>query len=51
MAFRYRFPETDAVARTVVEEQTAFHVPAGAVGWLLPHALPGRYTPAYEDLF
>ena len=51
VAFRYRFPETDAVARTVVEEQTAFHVPAGAVGWLLPHALPGRYTPAYEDLF
>ena len=26
VAFRYRFPETDAVARTVVEEQTAFTV-------------------------
>src|SRR5262249_41726504 len=51
VAFRYRFPETDASARTVVEERTSFHVPSGSTAWLLPHHMPSRYKPAYEDLF
>ena len=51
VAFRYRFPETDAASRTVVEELTGFHVPRGSTGWLLPQSEPGRYTPAYEDYF
>jgi alpha-glucosidase len=51
VAFRYRFPETDAAPKTVVEERTGFHVPAGSTAWLLPHHMPSRYKPAYEDLF
>jgi alpha-glucosidase len=48
-AFRYRFPEHDAAARTVSQELSGFHVPAGSRGWLLPYDLPGQYTPAYES--
>jgi alpha-glucosidase len=51
VALRYRFPETDAAPRTVVEELTSFHMPAGTTAWLLPHHMPSRYKPAYEDLF
>ena len=51
VAFRYRFPETDAAPRTVVEERTSFHPPSGTTAWLLPHHLPSTYKPAYEDLF
>ena len=51
VAFRYRFPERDGTARTVVEERTGFRLPAGSTGWLLPHHMPSRYKPAYEDLY
>ncbi len=51
VAFRYRFPETDATPRRVFEEYTGFHVADGSTGWMLPHQAPGKYTPAYEDLF
>jgi alpha-glucosidase len=51
VAFRYRFPETDPTPRRVFEEFTGFRVADGSTGWMLPHALPGKYTPAYEDLF
>ena len=51
VAFRFRFPEADSTTRTVVEEQTAFHVPAGSTAWLLPHQPPSKYGPAYEDFF
>jgi alpha-glucosidase len=51
VAFRFRFPETDATPRTVVEERSTFHLPAGTTAWLLPHHMPSRYKPAYEDLF
>jgi hypothetical protein len=51
VAFRYRFPETDATPRRLYEERTGFAIPAGSRGWMLPHQPPGRYTPAYEDLF
>jgi alpha-glucosidase len=47
-AFRYRFPEVDAASRTVEQELTGFHVPAGSRAWLLPYDAPGMYTPAYE---
>ncbi len=50
-AFRYQFPETNAVVRTVREERTGFVVPAGANGWIAPRSAPGKYTPAYEELY
>jgi hypothetical protein len=51
VAFRYRFPERDETPRRLYEELTGFTVPSGSHGWMLPHQLPGRYAPAYEDLF
>jgi alpha-glucosidase len=50
-AFRYRFPGSDATPRTVTGEHTGFAVPAGSTGWMLPRVPPGKYAPAYEDLF
>jgi alpha-glucosidase len=50
-AFRYRFPETDATPRTVSQELSGFHVPAGSQAWLLPYDLPGMYAPAYESFW
>src|SRR5205807_2008069 len=51
VAFRYRFPESDAAPKTVVEELTAFRVSAGSTAWMLPQSPPGKYTPAYEEFF
>jgi len=34
-----------------VEERSGFHLPSGTKAWLLPHHMPSRYKPAYEDLF
>ncbi|MEO7190776.1 MAG: glycoside hydrolase family 97 catalytic domain-containing protein [Vicinamibacterales bacterium] len=51
VAFRYRFPETDTIARTVTEELTGFGVPAGAAGWIQPQQPVSQYGPAYEDLY
>ncbi|WP_394823604.1 glycoside hydrolase family 97 catalytic domain-containing protein [Pendulispora albinea] len=51
VAFRYRFPEQDETPRKVLEEITGFHVPAGSSSWITPQQPPGRYTPAYEDLY
>ncbi|HTV25889.1 MAG TPA: glycoside hydrolase family 97 catalytic domain-containing protein [Polyangiaceae bacterium] len=48
-AFRYRFPEVDAMVRTMSREITGFHVPAGSRAWLLPYDPPGKYAPAYES--
>jgi alpha-glucosidase len=48
-AFRYRFPELDPTPRTVRQELSGFHPPAGSRAWLLPYDLPGQYTPAYES--
>jgi hypothetical protein len=50
-AFRYRFPESDAAARAVIGEGTAFTLPAGAQAWIAPRSPAGKYTPAYEDLY
>lgn len=51
VALRYRFPETDAAVKTVVEELTGFAVPAGSTGWLQPQQPVHRYGPAYEDFY
>ncbi len=51
VAFRYRFPETDPTPKRVFEEYTGFHVAEGSTGWMLPYSPPGKYTPAYEELF
>jgi hypothetical protein len=51
VALRYRFPETDPTPRRLYDEFTGFTVPSGSTGWMLPHQPPGRYAPAYEDLF
>lgn len=48
VAFRYRFPETDATVRRVTNEATGFAIPAGARCWMMPYDKPGTYTPAYE---
>jgi alpha-glucosidase len=51
VAFRYRFPESAAGAKTVVDEQTGFHVPAGSTAWLMPQQEVHKYGPAYEDFY
>jgi len=51
VAFRYRFPETDAGTRTVVEERTGFHVPDGSTAWIMPQQEVHKYGPAYEDFY
>jgi alpha-glucosidase len=51
VAIRYRFPDADGSSKTVVAEQTGFHVPEGSSGWLLPQQEVSKYGPAYEDLF
>jgi alpha-glucosidase len=50
-AFRYRFPELDEAPRTVSDELSGFHVPAGSRAWLLPYDPPGTFTPAYESFW
>jgi alpha-glucosidase len=51
VAFRYEFPERDARAKTIVEEQTGFGVPGLSTLWILPRQPVGKYAPAYEDLY
>jgi hypothetical protein len=50
-AFRYRFPEQDETTRSVIEEASGFAIPSGSRAWMMPQSPPGRYTPAYEELF
>jgi alpha-glucosidase len=50
-AFRYRFPELDEASRTISDELSGFHVPAGSRAWLLPYDPPGMFTPAYESFW
>jgi hypothetical protein len=50
-AFRYGFPDTDGVLRTVTGEATGFHLPTGALAWMQPYHEPSKWTPAYEDYF
>lgn len=51
VAFRYRFPETNATVRIVDAELTGFALPLNACGWLQPFHAAGPYTPAYEDFY
>ncbi|MBN2374812.1 MAG: glycoside hydrolase family 97 protein [Sedimentisphaerales bacterium] len=51
VAFRYRFPESDAETRKVVKELTGFKVPGEAEAWMQPYDDPKKYTPAYELLY
>jgi alpha-glucosidase len=50
VAFRYRFPESDATPKTVLEEYTGFRVPKSRA-WIQAQAKAERYTPAYEDFY
>lgn len=51
VAFRYRFPERDEEPRAILEEVTGFRVPPGSSSWITPQQPPGRFSPAYEDLY
>jgi hypothetical protein len=51
VAFRYRFPETDTIARTVLEELTGFAVPEGSTAWMQAQQSVGMHAPAYEDVY
>ena len=51
VAFRYRFPQTNAVVRVVEEELTGFTIPQNARAWLQPYHAAVPYTPAYEDFY
>ena len=54
VAFRYRFPDfggTGGEQTTIVEELTAFRVPAGSTAWLQPRQAVHRYGPAYEEFY
>jgi len=51
VAFRYRFPGTDTIAKTVSAEATGFAIPTGASAWMQPQQPVGEYAPAYEELY
>ena len=51
VAFRYRFPETNAAVHVLAAELTGFALPLAARGWLQPYPAAGPYTPAYEDFY
>lgn len=51
VAFRYRFPDSDLSFYKMTREETGFHLPSDAVGFLQPHDPPTRYTPAYEAYY
>ncbi|HSY19308.1 MAG TPA: glycoside hydrolase family 97 catalytic domain-containing protein [Candidatus Acidoferrales bacterium] len=51
VAFRYRFPGTNAETQVVAAELTGFTLPQSARGWLQPYHAAGPYTPAYEDFY
>jgi len=51
VAFRYRFPETNAAVHVVKSELTGFSIPQNARGWMQPYHAAGPYTPAYEDFY
>ena len=51
VAFRYRFPDTNAALHIVEAELTGFALPQTARGWLQPYHAAGPATPAYEDFY
>ncbi len=50
VAFKYRFPETDAEVKTIEREVTAFKIPAGKA-YIMPYDNPSQWTPAYENYY
>ncbi len=55
VAFRYRFPETDATAHVLREEVSSFHFLPGTRAWLQPIAVAksgwSASNPSYEEYY
>lgn len=51
VAFRYRFPNMDTIAKTITTDLTGFAVPAGSTAWIQPQQPVSQYAPAYENLY
>ena len=51
VALRYRFPETNSAAHTVVEEVTGFRLPSASKCWMHPYDKATEYSPAYETYY
>jgi hypothetical protein len=55
VAFRYRFPETDATVRRLREETSSFNFLPGTLAWLQPVAVAksgwGETNPSYEEIY
>jgi alpha-glucosidase len=49
VAFRYRFPESDAGIFRVLDENTAFSVPGSGKAWIHPYDFNSRKKPSYEQ--
>jgi alpha-glucosidase len=50
IAFKYRFPETDAAVKTIDHEVTGFKIPQGTA-IIMPYDNPGQWTAAYENYY
>jgi hypothetical protein len=55
VAFRYRFPNTDATRHQLQAEATSFKLPAGSRAWLQPIAVAqtgyAQTNPSYEEYY
>ena len=55
VAFRYRFPETDATVHRLLEETTSFNFLPGTLTWLQPIAVAktgwSETNPSYEEIY
>jgi len=55
VAFRYRFPATDATVRELREEVTSYHFPPATRAWLQPIAVAKQdwhvASPSYEEYY
>lgn len=55
VAFRYRFPETDATVHRLREETSSFNFLPGTLAWLQPIAVArsgwGETNPSYEEIY
>jgi alpha-glucosidase len=51
VAFRYRFPKKDTVARKIVKERSGFTISREARAWIQPYDLNVRKKPCYETYY
>jgi alpha-glucosidase len=51
VAFRYRFPESDAEKHVVTGEATGFRLPEAGKIWAQPYDKATKYSPAYETYY